>query len=378
MNGDRETWGAVLLAGGQGKRLGGISKAELSLGGEPFYRRLLPELEKMGGPVYYSSGAFPAPEGLEIPEIPDLPRFRKKASAGPLGGLISCFHRTDCSLLLFVACDMPFFRKEMGTGLLSRWTGEEDALIWRTRDGRMQPLCGLYSRRCLPVMEECARAGELCLRSFLGRIRCRTVDTEEAGIPDFWFSNVNSPEGAKAAAERRPAVLAVSGIKNSGKTTLLEKLVHSLSASGIRVAVIKHDGHDFEADVPGTDSRRMQEAGAFGTVVYSPHRYMAVKTGEGFSAEDFFGLFPEADLILLEGQKHSSWKKLELVRQACGCGPVCDPRSVAAYVTDLTDGTGRPGFPQKWRREGMEDCPVFAFDDLASMVRLIISHMDRA
>ena len=46
-------------------------------------------------------------------------------------------------------------------------------------------------------------------------------------------------------------VFAVSGIKNSGKTTLITRVLPILARHGIRTAVIKHDGHDFEADVPG-------------------------------------------------------------------------------------------------------------------------------
>ena len=41
---------------------------------------------------------------------------------------------------------------------------------------------------------------------------------------------------------RKPFVAAISGIKNSGKTTFLEHLVPVLRARGLRVAVIKHDG----------------------------------------------------------------------------------------------------------------------------------------
>ena len=59
---------------------------------------------------------------------------------------------------------------------------------------------------------------------------------------------------------RKPFVAAISGIKNSGKTTFLEHLVPVLRARGLRVAVIKHDGHDFTPDVPGTDSFRMRQA----------------------------------------------------------------------------------------------------------------------
>ena len=76
---------------------------------------------------------------------------------------------------------------------------------------------------------------------------------------------------------RKPFVAAISGIKNSGKTTFLEHLVPVLRARGLRVAVIKHDGHDFTPDVPGTDSFRMRQAGADGVAVYSGHQWMVVR-----------------------------------------------------------------------------------------------------
>ena len=115
----------------------------------------------------------------------------------------------------------------------------------------------------------------------------RILDTEKEHIPDTWFMNINRPEAYEALEDRkRPAVLAVSGSKNTGKTTLTEALVRELSKRGVKVAVIKHDGHDFTPDVPGTDSHRMKAAGAFGTVVYSEKRFCVVKE-ETKQAEDF-------------------------------------------------------------------------------------------
>ena len=74
---------------------------------------------------------------------------------------------------------------------------------------------------------------------------------------------------AETQALKRPAVLAISGVHNSGKTTLLEKLLPVLRSRWLKVGVIKHDGHDFTPDVPGTDSYRLREAGAEGVAVYS-------------------------------------------------------------------------------------------------------------
>ena len=64
--------------------------------------------------------------------------------------------------------------------------------------------------------------------------------------------------------EKQPFLFAVSGVKNSGKTTLITKLIPIFVKYGLKVASVKHDGHDFDADVPGTDSYRHMKAGAYG------------------------------------------------------------------------------------------------------------------
>ena len=121
---------------------------------------------------------------------------------------------------------------------------------------------------------------------------------------------------------KRPAVLAVSGLHNSGKTTLLEKLLPALRSRGLKVGIIKHDGHDFTPDVPGTDSYRLREAGAEGVAVYSGQRYLP----EMFRLTDqaLLALFERHgyDLVLLEGFKDSGWPKIEVVRKEISDTPV--------------------------------------------------------
>ena len=114
---------------------------------------------------------------------------------------------------------------------------------------------------------------------------------------------------------KRPAVLAVSGLHNSGKTTLLEKLLPALRSRGLKVGIIKHDGHDFTPDVPGTDSYRLREAGADGVAVYS---------GQRLTEQDLLALFERHgyDLVLLEGFKDSGWPKIEVVRKEISDTPV--------------------------------------------------------
>lgn len=134
--------------------------------------------------------------------------------------------------------------------------------------------------------------------------------------------------------KNKSAVLAVSGAHNSGKTTLIEALLPRLRARGVRTAVIKHDGHDFTPDVPGTDSFRLREAGAEGVAVFSSMRYLlyeAVPTDERVLIGHFAAT--GYDLVLLEGFKNSSWPKIEVVRGAAGGGPVS--RRPLAIVGDV-------------------------------------------
>ena len=73
----------------------------------------------------------------------------------------------------------------------------------------------------------------------------------------------------------QPVIFAVSGYKNTGKTTLITGIIPILTEKGYQVAVIKHDGHEFESDVPGTDSYQHQKAGAYGTAVFSKVSFLS-------------------------------------------------------------------------------------------------------
>lgn len=153
-----------------------------------------------------------------------------------------------------------------------------------------------------------------------------------------------------------PKLAAVSGVKDSGKTTFLAALIPELKALGLTVAVIKHDGHSFLPDREGTDTFRLLEAGAMGTAVFDGEKFQAVKYAR-VSEKELISLFPEADLILLEGFKHSPYPKIEILRSAVSREPVCDPAALLALVTD-TD----------LRPAGV---PVYGLNDAAGAARLL-------
>ena len=170
-------------------------------------------------------------------------------------------------------------------------------------------------------------------------------------------------------------ILAVSGVKNSGKTTLIDRMIPFFTEKGLKVAVIKHDGHEFEADVPGTDSWKHKRAGAYGTAVFSATKYMIVKEEPDVTFEMLAAWFSEADLILLEGGKFSDLPKIELVRSEISREPVCAPERVLAYVTDLSAGhisdreNSRMRYIPPWMQSGI---PVFGFEQVNELCACLL------
>lgn len=134
--------------------------------------------------------------------------------------------------------------------------------------------------------------------------------------------------------KKEQKIVVVCGVKNSGKTTLLVKLVETLTKRNVKTAVIKHDGHDFACDIPETDSDKLKKAGAYGTAVYSKNRIFLHKDREEERAEDLIKLFPDAEIIFIEGLKSSSYPKIEVVRKAISETPSSNPEGRFLVVTD--------------------------------------------
>lgn len=163
---------------------------------------------------------------------------------------------------------------------------------------------------------------------------------------------------------KRQYVFAVSGVKNSGKTHLISDLIRHFREKGMTVSVIKHDGHDFEPDVPDTDSFLVRKAGAEGVAVFSGNRMMIIKERPVASEKELIRAFPESDLIILEGFKHSEYPKIEVIRKENSRTPVCDAAWLIGIVTDLE----REELPAEYQETvlyGFDQCGQLAEDLMA-------------
>ena len=139
-------------------------------------------------------------------------------------------------------------------------------------------------------------------------------------------------------------ILSVVGRSNSGKTTLLEKLIRELVARGRQVGTIKHHYHGpVTVDVPGKDSWRHRQAGARAVALTSPEMFFAVRDAPGgLSLETIVHrALGGMDLVLTEGFKTGPMPKIEVNRQAQGLPLLCGPEDrLVAVVADW--GTGIP------------------------------------
>ncbi len=112
-------------------------------------------------------------------------------------------------------------------------------------------------------------------------------------------------------------VVAFVAKSNTGKTTLLEKVIQELEKRGYRIGAIKHDAHSFDIDHPGKDSHRLAAAGAATMLITSPEKLALIKKHDRTPPleELVETYFSDVDIVLTEGFKRSSLPKIEVHRR---------------------------------------------------------------
>lgn len=146
-------------------------------------------------------------------------------------------------------------------------------------------------------------------------------------------------------------IFGVAGWKNSGKTTLVERLVAELSARGFRVATVKHAHHSFDIDHEGTDSYRHRAAGAAEVAIVSGRRWALVHEIAETEAEpdlaEILARLSPCDIVIIEGYKRDGHKKIEVRRrEARDTAPLApgDPTIVAVAADHPAAGEPLPVF----------------------------------
>ena len=353
-----DDYGVGILTGGESRRMG-RDKALLRWRGETLLERLIREFS--GGELLLSARDPGVCEFFGCPVIYD-----EYPGLGPMEGLRRLLTEAKSDWLFVCAVDMPLLRRETADYLAAFRSSDYDCCV-ATCGGRIQPLCALYSRAMLPAVEDCEANGFLRLRDVLDRVRVKYVPLEYSRLGVDAAANINTPEELRRLLS--PRVLCVCGEKNTGKTTLVCRLIEALRAEGARVAALKHDGHDAILDAPGADTARFTAAGADAAAVFTATRcalFTANPAGPEALLDALSRLSPPPDVVIIEGMKASDYPKLELRRGDGKGGP--RPRGGTLPLLVVTEDAPAPSLA-KWAAQR---------DDIAGILRCLRQFWEEA
>jgi len=179
---------AIILAGGKSSRMGSDkNKSMLRLNGKYLIDIIRSKLKCVVGDNIIIVG--PPEKYLSYKQVvPDL--FPRK---GPLMGIYSGLRASLSQYNIVVGCDMPFLEVK----LLKYMTGNinsNDIVIPRYGDGYIEPLCAIYSKRCLKEIERNLAENIFSVRAIFPHLKVKFVEGEEIKKydPEFYsFFNIN-------------------------------------------------------------------------------------------------------------------------------------------------------------------------------------------
>ena len=185
---------AIILAGGKSSRLG-RDKALERICGKYLVERVLDSLSQLGDDIIVVTAAPNQLSDLNVEKVLDTyPRTGAKV------GLCTGINASLSFYSLVVACDMPFLNIDLLRYLLDLASGF-DAVIPRIGD-KIEPLHAVYSKNCIPILEEQIRKGKLKISDLFNEINVRYVEPGEIERYDprhLSLFNINSEADLKRA-----------------------------------------------------------------------------------------------------------------------------------------------------------------------------------
>lgn len=329
-----------VLAGGKSSRMG-QNKALLEWEAKRFIDCICEEMK--GFSQVLISAAYKGDyEYLGLPVVYDTHK-----EIGPIEGIYQILSAAEEEYVFICAADMPFLKKELVEYMAEYISSDYDCYCLVDEE-HIQPLCAIYSKKMAEIIQKQIESGNYRLFNVLRAVRTKYIKLESTCFDKQVVRNINTRE--EYARLVLPIVFCVSGIKDSGKTGLIVKLINEFIREAYSVAVIKHDGHEYVMDYEGTDTARFAAAGAVCTGIFSGTQY-SLNGRESVDERELMTRCGKADVYILEGLKHSSYPKIEVVRKEKSTVSVCAEETLICIATDVIS---------------CEDvkCPVYGMDDV--------------
>ena len=182
-------YGAIILAGGHGRRLGGVDKARLKIGEKAIIEGQLELLCRKFEEVIISSGASGRYVYPGVQEVVD-----EQAGCGPVMGLYCGLKASEMERNFVTGCDMPYLCEQVVELLVEESQGEEEAVV-AIVNGERQPLTAVYHRRALDKIGKYLGRGEYKFMSLLSELNVKEIDEERIRSVDGelrCFININT------------------------------------------------------------------------------------------------------------------------------------------------------------------------------------------
>ena len=180
----------LILAGGHGRRMGGVDKGLTSLRGRPLIAWVLERLAPQVGELFINANQnLDQYRALGYPVVSD----EIGGFAGPLAGLQAGMRAARTAFVLTCPCDSPFLPMDLATRLFAALNGADLAVvktgIWH------QPVFALVRTALLPNLTAFLEKGGRKIDAWYATLKFVEVvfDDEEAA-----FSNINTPDELRA------------------------------------------------------------------------------------------------------------------------------------------------------------------------------------
>jgi molybdopterin-guanine dinucleotide biosynthesis protein A len=200
----RVRYAAVILAGGAARRLGGVSKPLLPVGGRPMLDRVLAAVAGADQRIVVGPATLPVPAGVaRVSEQPP--------GGGPVAALAAGLPLVDQPAVALLAADLPFLDQPAVDQLLGALARDEGALagpaatpstvdgvVFVDESGRRQTLCGVWWAESLRAALPAEPAG-VPLRVLLAGLRIGEISGNAPGPPP-WY-DCDQPDDLRRAEE---------------------------------------------------------------------------------------------------------------------------------------------------------------------------------
>lgn len=192
----QQTCTGIILAGGESKRLNSLEKSNLFVGDKRIIEHMMIVFEKLFSEIILVSNHPTAYFEWDAMVVKDL-----YATRSSLTGIHSGLFYTKTEHAFIAACDTPFLKMDLVKTIVQHVDHGIDVVVPKTKLG-IEPLCAVYSRRCLQAVQNALERNNLKIRNFFKKLRVKEIPESVLQKVDpelISFFNINTPDDLEKA-----------------------------------------------------------------------------------------------------------------------------------------------------------------------------------